>query len=90
MCIFGGLLSGFVLFVGFGVVDVVFGIDIGGLICGLVVCCGVVGLKLMFGCVLWCGVVFVDMMFDCVGLFVCEMCMFVVVMVVIVLGFDCV
>lgn len=67
---FGGLLGGVVVVFVVGLVILVIGFDIVGLIRILVVCCGVVGYKLL------CGWNFVDVLFNLdfycyMGLMVC-------------------
>lgn len=52
-CMLGVFLLGFVVVVCVGMGLFFIGFDGGGLICILVVCCGIVGLKLMFGMVLY-------------------------------------
>lgn len=69
--VLGGLSFGLVVVVVFGVVMFLFGIDMVGFGCVLVVFYGFVGFKLIWGVLSMFGVVLVCWLFDCVLVFVC-------------------
>lgn len=78
MCMMGGLLSGFVVVVVVGYVLFVLGSDMNGLICVLVVLCGVWGFCFGDGWLLWIGCLLYVVLFDIVGGFVNDIDDFVV------------
>lgn len=76
----GGLFGGVVVVVVVGLVVVVVGLDSFGLICIFVSYCGVYVFKFMYGEIFVCGLVLVVCCLDVVGLFVCGVDDFIVLL----------